>query len=165
MDKESRLALGLAVLLCLLVGGVLLLCVGRGPVNTVGEAPPPLFDDSANGVQMVSPTEVVVTSDFIETHAANLNDALQTVRVLPIETTPGEMKGFQIVRLDGGSLWERFGLRVNDKLLAFNDTEINSPQSGLAVLSEMRTSKLVFLKIERDGAPLTIRYQIVDSRK
>ncbi len=114
---------------------------------TGGDAPPnPTIpnENAANSSSRVTRSE--------------LQDLFQTVSMTP-RRSGRRITGWTLVERGEGGQLARFGLEQNDILTAINDFELTTAERLREVAEELAGSDDLVLHFERDGAPLTRRFQ------
>jgi general secretion pathway protein C len=94
---------------------------------------------------------------------AELNDLpklLQQARAIPEAGPDGQIRGFKIVEIQPGSIFDRIGIRIGDTILSVNGEPITSPQKAMDLFKELRTANELKLGLDRNGSDKTINYQI-----
>ena len=89
---------------------------------------------------------------------ANPTELAKTARLVPA-VKDGKPSGYKLYAIRPGSIFARFGLQNGDRIAAVNDRPIDSPDDALALYTELRSTTLLRLSIERRGQSkiLTLR--------
>jgi general secretion pathway protein C len=90
----------------------------------------------------------------------DLPSLLQQARAIPEAGPDGQIRGFKIVEIQPGSIFDRIGVRLNDTVLSINGESITSPQKAMDMFREMRNASELKLVLDRGGSDKTINYTI-----
>jgi len=102
--------------------------------------------------------EVRVPSDEVNKAFENFSDILRQARVVPFNS--GDLQGFQIRRIQSGSIFQRIGLENMDVIKSVNGESITTADKALRLLTMFRNEKEIKLDIQRANQDLTIDYYI-----
>lgn len=72
----------------------------------------------------------------------------------------GETKGFKILSIVPGSVYESLGIQVNDVITGVNGEPMNSISRAQELFAAANSAKEVSLDIIRGGSPSTFKYQV-----
>lgn len=64
--------------------------------------------------------------------------------------------GFKLSRINGGSLFEKWGLKNGDTIISINDQRLTNKVQAIGVLNSLKGKKNAILKIQRNGETKTI---------
>lgn len=80
-------------------------------------------------------------------------------RLLP-NNVDGRQQGFSLSEVKSGGIYHSLGLQNGDVLLRINEYNISNPEAALQAFTALRGMDRVQLDIIRNGAPMTMTYQI-----
>jgi general secretion pathway protein C len=72
----------------------------------------------------------------------------------------GKQKGFVLSEVKAGGIYQSLGLQNGDILLRINEYTISSPEAALQTFTALKGMDRVQLDIIRNGAKMTMTYQI-----
>ncbi|HEX8949579.1 MAG TPA: type II secretion system protein GspC [Dissulfurispiraceae bacterium] len=87
------------------------------------------------------------------------NQIMTDARLLP-NTVDGKQQGFVLSEVKPGGIYSSLGLQNGDVLLRINDYGISNPESALQAFTALRGMDRVQLDILRNGARISMTYQI-----
>jgi len=119
-------------------------------------APPPVADATAPSTLRRSEVRRVID--------AGLGAFLQRVEVdeRPVRVA-GKFRGFRVAGLRGDpALWRGVDLRPGDVVTLVNGMPIERPEQALEAFRSLDVASELRVDLERDGAPRSLRYAIVD---
>lgn len=93
-------------------------------------------------------------------HALETPNQLMTDARLQPNLINGRQEGFILRDVRNGGIYQNLGLQNGDVLLRINDYNISNPENALQAFTALRGMDRVQLDIMRDGAPMTMTYQI-----
>ncbi len=94
-------------------------------------------------------TEFKLKREEINGALERLPELLQQARVVPEMGPDGQVKGYCMVEMQPGSLYEKLGLRIGDCIRTVNGEPINSPQKGMQMFQELRNAPRVEIGTDR----------------
>ncbi len=94
-------------------------------------------------------TEFKLKRAEINSQLERLPELLQQARVVPEMGPDGQVKGYCLVEMQPGSLYEKLGLRVGDCIRSVNGELINSPQKAMQTFQELRNAPRVEIGTDR----------------
>ena len=103
--------------------------------------------------------EYVVNKRAIDESIQNPQNVLTDARLLP-NMVAGAQKGFRILEIKPGGLYETLGLLNGDVLLAVNNFRLSSPESALQAFTTLQGSSSISLEVERGGKNISLKYNI-----
>ncbi len=95
----------------------------------------------------------------VEAALANMSKLYTDIRGVPFFDN-GVAKGFKILSVKRGSLFEKLGIRRGDILKSVNGRTLDI-QSGFETFKSLRTETEFALEIERRGESLSYKYEII----
>lgn len=105
-------------------------------------------------------TDFKFKREEINQQLERLPELLQQARVVPETGPDGQVKGYCLVEMQPGSLYEKLGLRIGDCIRGVNGELVNSPQKAMQLYQELRSSNNIKIDIDRAGRPMPINYDI-----
>lgn len=96
----------------------------------------------------------------LEAHLNDLSSLLQQARVVPETGPDGQVRGYKLVELQPGSIFEKLGVRIGDTIMSVNGEAINSPQKAMDMFRDLRSANEIKLGVDRGGADTTLNYKI-----
>lgn len=94
-----------------------------------------------------------------ENSRANIGDLLKQAQAAPY-LEAGQTTGFQIIKIQPGSLIAQLGLKKGDILKEINGLQLNSPEKALQVFGQLRQAKKISIALERRGKAMSFAYEI-----
>ncbi|MEW6214363.1 MAG: type II secretion system protein N [Nitrospirota bacterium] len=89
----------------------------------------------------------------------NPNQIMTDARLLP-NIVEGRQEGFVLREVKPGGIYQSLGLQNGDVLLRINEYNISNPETALQALTALKGMDRVQLDIIRNGAKMTMTYQI-----
>jgi len=120
----------------------------KRPETTKATTPPPADKRVFN-----------LKSKEIDDALANFSKLIMQARVVPY-MRGGENLGYQIRKIEKGSLYERIGLKNQDIIKRVNGSPIDSPEKAMQLFKIMRNEREVIMEIERSKKDITLTYNI-----
>lgn len=105
-------------------------------------------------------TDFKLKRDDVNKQLERLPELLQQARVVPETGPDGQVKGYCMVEMQPGSLYETLGLKIGDCIRGVNGELVNSPQKAMQLYQELRSSNKINLSIDRSGRPLDLNYDM-----
>ncbi len=105
-------------------------------------------------------TEFKLKREEINKQLERLPELLQQARVVPETGPDGQVKGYCMVEMQPGSLYEKLGLRIGDCIRGVNGELVNSPQKAMQLYQELRSSNKINLDIDRGGRNIPLNYDV-----
>ncbi len=105
-------------------------------------------------------TDFKMKREEINQQLERLPELLQQARVVPETGPDGQVKGYCMVEMQPGSLYEKLGLRVGDCIRGVNGEPVNSPQKAMQLYQELRSSNNIKLDVDRSGRPVNFNYDV-----
>lgn len=112
------------------------------------------FPSEANGNNV----EMRVPRGEVDKAFENFSDVLKQARVVPFSGQG--LKGFQIRRIQPGSIFQKIGLRNMDVIRSVNGESIASADQALKLMTVFRNERQVVLDISRQNKSMTLSYVI-----
>ncbi len=110
-------------------------------------------------VKKIGKRQYLLDQRKVQQALKNPEQILTDARLLP-HFQNGKQEGFKISEVKPGGLYKSLGLKNGDILLRINELEISNPEVAIQAMSALRGMNKVNLDIIRDGAKLTMSYQI-----
>ena len=103
--------------------------------------------------------EMTVPNAEVEKAFENFAGILNQARVVPymVDGTP---QGFQIRKIQPGSIFEKLGLSNSDIIKSVNGESLTTADQALRLFSLFRNEREVALEIERNNQPINLTYTI-----
>jgi general secretion pathway protein C len=98
-----------------------------------------------------SETDKTVNKSWLENQLKDLPALLQQAASMPVFDASGKILGYRIVRIQPGSVYEKFGVKQNDIIKSVNNEAIDGPQKAADLFNSLRTSNSISLQVDRDG--------------
>lgn len=105
-------------------------------------------------------TDFKLKREEINQQLERLPELLQQARVVPETGPDGQVKGYCMVEMQPGSLYEKLGLRIGDCIRSVNGELVNSPQKAMQMYQELRSSNKIELGIDRGGRAIPLNYDV-----
>ncbi|MDH5751326.1 MAG: PDZ domain-containing protein [Deltaproteobacteria bacterium] len=102
--------------------------------------------------------DMTIPNSEVDKAFENFAEILKQARVVPY--TSGDLKGFQIRRIQPGSVFERIGLKNMDVIRSVNGQSITTADQALGLMNSFRNESEVVLEIRRSNSDLTLNYTI-----
>ncbi|MCB9073500.1 MAG: PDZ domain-containing protein [Bdellovibrionaceae bacterium] len=110
--------------------------------------------------QSAEKTEFTFQRKDIDAQLENLPNLLQQARVVPETGPDGLVRGYKLVEIQPGSIYEKLGLRLGDVITGVNGESINSPQKALELYQALKSSNDIKLAIDRGGRNVDLSYRL-----
>ncbi|HXX53382.1 MAG TPA: type II secretion system protein N [Thermodesulfovibrionales bacterium] len=89
----------------------------------------------------------------------NPNELMTDARLQP-NLVNGKQEGYILREVRNGGIYQSLGLQNGDALLRINEYNISNPENALQAFTALRGMDRVQVDIVRDGAKMTLTYQI-----
>ena len=89
----------------------------------------------------------------------NLKQTLEDARATP-NFAGGRIKGFKMVEISPGSVYEKIGLQEQDVVLSINGHDLNDAVKAIQTLNALKTSSKIYMKVLRNNEVITITMDI-----
>ncbi len=122
-------------------------------------SPPALSSAIARGIHRVDATHVQIDRLVLDSALDDPGEHLKTVRVAP-EMQGGKMIGVRMLSVRADGLFDKLGLQGGDVLTSINGFPLTSAEEGLAALGRLRTAPTLDLSVVRNGAAMSIAYDV-----
>jgi type II secretion system protein C len=124
--------------------------VGSMPGAGGAKPPPP----AASG------GEVVLEATFVEQQIGQGGgNILNQGRLVPFNQD-GVMKGFKLISLKSGGLFDKIGLKNNDVVTQVNDTSLLQPDQGFAFYQAFESETDIRVSVLRNDQPMTFSVKV-----
>jgi type II secretion system protein C len=124
-----------------------------------GQEPAPGSNAPFGQTRTGNTIEVHVPSTEVEKSFENFADIVRQALVVPF-MKDGATSGFQIQRIQPGSVFQRIGLQNQDVIRGVNGQPITTADQALRLFSLFRNERHVTLDIDRGSESLTMSYMI-----
>jgi general secretion pathway protein C len=118
------------------------------------------------GATVTLPKQPQEKTDFtfarkeIDSQLENLPNLLQQARVVPETGPDGQVRGYKLVEIQPGSIYEKLGLRLGDVITGVNGEMVNSPQKAMELYQALKTSNEIKLAVDRGGRSVDLNYNL-----
>jgi general secretion pathway protein C len=109
--------------------------------------------------KMTSQNTYLVDRGAVDAALQDPRQIMTDARLLP-NTVEGQQEGFVIREIRPGGVYDRLGLKNGDVLLRVNEFSISDPETALQVFTALKGMEKVELDIMRNGARMTLTYNI-----
>lgn len=111
-----------------------------------------------DGIARKSDTDFEIKRSFL---LEKLNDPnlLFQAKAIPFKEN-GQTKGFKLLSIIPGSVYESLGLQVNDIITGVNGEPMNSISRAQELFAAANSAREVSLEVQRGGNAVTFRYQV-----
>lgn len=124
----------------------------------LGQPLPKVFASSvAQGISRTSDTDFSVKRTFL---LEKLNDPKLLMDAYAIPASQNGQKGFRIVSINPGSIYEALGIQSEDFLFGLDGAPMDSIARAQEAYNSIRTRDTVQIDIIRGGTPMTLRFKI-----
>lgn len=125
-------------------------------------APGPAVDagPASAGVTKVGPHRYRIERAAMRRHLSNATQLARGARIVP-SFKNGRARGFKLYAIRPQSLYAVVGLKNGDTVVKINGHAITTPDQALAVYTRLRTARKISVELERRGAKVLMRYEIV----
>ena len=113
----------------------------------------------ASFARSVGEDEFVLDQRRVQQAIERPNQIMTDARLLP-NIVQGRQQGFILAEVKPGGIYQSLGLRNGDVLLRINEFNISNPEAALQAFTALRGMDRVRLDIMRNGAKMTMNYQI-----
>jgi general secretion pathway protein C len=111
------------------------------------------------GVRRGRDAEYLLDRREVQATLANLDRVSSQIRAVP-NVVAGEPTGFRVFAIEGGSVFERLGLRNGDVVRRVNARALTDPARALAALQDLPRERRITLELVRRGETKTLEYDI-----
>lgn len=116
-------------------------------------------ENISSGIRKLSDTDRTITRNTLKQQMNNLPSLLQQATAVPYNEG-GEQKGFRIVDLKKGSVFEQLGIQQNDIIYAVNGTPVRNTEEALSAYRMIGTTSNFMIGILRNGQDLKLNLAI-----
>lgn len=109
--------------------------------------------------KMTSQNTYLVDRNAVDAALQDPRQIMTDARLLP-NTVEGKQEGFVIREIRPGGVYDKLGLQNGDVLLRVNEFSISDPETALQVFTALKGMEKVDLDILRNGARMTLTYNI-----
>ena len=107
-----------------------------------------------------SGTQVKTSRQWVNKElGSNLNKTMEDARAIP-NFSGGRIKGFKLVEITHGSLYEKIGLHDNDIILSINGNELNDAARAIQTLNSLRNASSLNLKVLRNNDVINLTMEV-----
>jgi len=114
---------------------------------------------SAAGVHRLSYNRFLIGRATVERNLNNMPRLFTQIRAVP-NIQNGSSRGFRLSEIQRGSIFEQLGLEDGDVVTGAQGQQVNDPMKAMALLSSLRDSSSIRLKVIRNGSPVQLYYRI-----
>lgn len=107
----------------------------------------------------IGSTHYIVAQDKIQQMIANPTQMMTDARLRP-NVVNGREEGFILSEVKPGGIYSALGLQNGDILLRINEYDISDPERALQAFTALRGLDRIQLDLIRNGAKMTMTYQI-----
>jgi len=118
------------------------------------------FSAAAPAAPKDEPTKFTFKRTEIDKELENLQSLLQQARAVPETGPDGQVRGYKLVEIQPGSIFERLGLRLGDTILSVNGESVTSPQKAMEQFQNLKSSNEIKLGIDRGGRETSLDYTV-----
>ena len=112
----------------------------------------PGFERADNKIRMTSQYRDRLLSNDLAT-------ILMQATAIPI-IEKSKVKGFRVLQIDRGSIYEKAGIQDNDLITAINETPLGSVAGTIKLLQSLKKESQITMKIQRNGVEQDISISI-----
>lgn len=105
-------------------------------------------------------TEFNLKKADIEKELENLPNLLQQALAVPESGADGQVRGYKLVQIQPGSMYEKLGLRIGDVIMNVNGEEVTNPNKAMQMYQDLRSSNNIKITVERNGSPVNLNYNL-----
>ena len=103
--------------------------------------------------------EYTVPNSEVEQAFENFTDIIRQARVVP-KIVDGKARGFEIRKIQPGSIFQKLGLRNSDLIRAVNGQSLASADQALRLFTVFRNEREIVLDIERAEQEIQLSYTV-----
>ena len=103
--------------------------------------------------------EIHVPAAEVQKAFENFTEILHQARAVPF-LVDGKPKGFQMRKIQPGSIFQKLGLLDGDIITAVNGESLTTADQALRLFPLFRNQRNILLEVERKGAPFQLAYTI-----
>ena len=100
-----------------------------------------------------------ISKDFVQKSINNIGQIMSQVRVKPY-SVKGKPSGFQVSRIQAGSLLDTMGFKDNDIVKGVNGHIISSTEDIMKLYNMLKDSGFFSIEIERNNQPKTLNFKV-----
>lgn len=112
-----------------------------------------------DGIRKVEEHHRVTSREYVNRQLQDLPNLLRQAKAVP-HKVDGEHRGFKIVNIQPGSVYEELGLREGDVIQSVNGRDIRSPDQAMEAYKELRSNSSFRVQVQRDGQSTTLQYSV-----
>jgi general secretion pathway protein C len=120
-----------------------------------GDLPPEL----ASKIHKISDTEYNIERSVVDEILEKQAELMKYTRLRPIKEGD-KVVGMRVSRVREGTLFGVLGLKNGDQISSINGFDLTDPQRALEAYGKLRTADKLTLNISRNGAPVSMNYNI-----
>ncbi|MCL4492184.1 MAG: general secretion pathway protein GspC, partial [Nitrospirae bacterium] len=126
---------------------------------SIVDAKPSPGNKPATFAENVGDGSYVVDQRKVQQAIEKPNQIMTDARLLP-RIVDGKQQGFMLSEVKPGGIYQSLGLQNGDVLLRINEFSISNPERALQAFTALRGMDRAQLDIMRNGAKVTMTYQI-----
>jgi general secretion pathway protein C len=115
---------------------------------------------SSSFAQKIGKYTYMVDQRKVQEAITNPSQMMTDARLRPNTVNGKEGEGFVLSEVKPGGIYQSLGLRDGDVLLRINEYDISKPENALQAFSALRGLDRVQIDLIRNGAKMTMTYQI-----
>lgn len=128
--------------------------------KTVKQEPAAELRDIAKGISCKDKEQRCTLKEETLDRILGSNLIVRSARLVPA-AEGGVVVGFKLFAIRPGSLFTLLGLRNGDLVRTISGQAVTGPEQALAAYAALRSSTVIPVELTRDGAPLTMTYEIL----
>lgn len=128
------------------------------PGNAIVESPGK-GSETDGEIRSVGENSWLISRSIVESVRENFSAQLRLAQMQP-RLVDGKTDGFLIQRINPRSLLAKMGMLRGDVVIDVNSIKLDSPEKALLIFQQLREARQINLSIERNGAPMSLTYEI-----
>lgn len=113
----------------------------------------------SGAIRQVDEHHRVADRDYVNRQLQDLPNLLRQAKAVPHKVN-GNHRGFKIVNIQPGSVYEELGLKEGDVIRSVNGRDIRSPDQAMQAYKELRSDDSFRVRVHRDGQETTLQYTV-----
>ncbi len=91
-----------------------------------------------------------ISREEIDKQMANIDTLLKSAKAIPY-TIDGQIQGFRLISIRGGSIFSKLGFKRGDIVTEVNGIALDSVNKGIELFNQFKTADKVDVKVKRSG--------------
>lgn len=115
--------------------------------------------ENNKAIRQVEEHHRVTSREYVNRQLQDLPSLLRQAKAVP-HKVDGNHRGFKIVNIQPGSVYEELGLKEGDVIQSVNGRDIRSPDQAMKAYKELRSDDKFRVQVQRKGQSTTLQYSV-----